>query len=690
MLILGESKVGKTSLYRQLVGKEFLEDLESTKGIDNNTVDTMVEERSVVTGNDWHENESSTGEAFAKAAGEETRQLMPPKTEKTSSNLPNRASLWKTIDKIKKQLQSESMKERTLSKPTATDVSEKPASDQHMPTERGFEYSKVSAKKPPIEEMRKEVRQTEKPTTKVVVTKEPKPKPPPVQPEARDTRNRPRSLTPPPSPESKDETDQMSINTAHEDEQEVPDQTTMAITRRDSSIIAGIAKGRVKHDTLETLTLNCFDFAGQPEYRPMHHCFISRRACYLVVFKLPDMVRFIQTGPTDDHNPWEAFRYWIHSINAHIYPPDPEEKKKMGTFRRIILVGTHREDVSVENLKKVDTFLREKFEQDERCINHVTTMSKKLEEPLPAIYYIPVENSFDVKKSSEKYLSESGTKSVQKVIEILSDNFPFLKEVYPIKWLKFKERIEVAAASTPVLTIQKLRDMATASKIQDEDQQNLAVKFLHDSGQIICLGKCNVFFYFTYNIYAISFSFLVCAEYVSNVFLSDQEKKELSDKVVIRPQWLISVMKVVMRLNLDEDNIGVDKSLVATFCKTGEAGIELLANCWKPYLANTEVVRLQHLCLLLKAYCLIFPLNRSKDKKSSETIQNEKSLFESDLEESALEIYHKFLCKHLMITPTSSRKNSFSQEECVIFTGEENWRIRYKEFKHVLEVSVVG
>ena len=63
MLILGESQVGKTSLYRQLVGKEFLKCLESTKGIDNNTVDTLVEERSVVTGNDWHENESSAGEA---------------------------------------------------------------------------------------------------------------------------------------------------------------------------------------------------------------------------------------------------------------------------------------------------------------------------------------------------------------------------------------------------------------------------------------------------------------------------------------------------------------------------------------------------------------------------------------------------------------------------------------------------
>ena len=225
--------------------------------------------------------------------------------------------------------------------------------------------------------------------------------------------------------------------------------------------------------------------------------------------------------------------------------------------------------------------------------------------------------------------------------------------------------------------------------------------------------------------------------------MTDKEKAELSDKVVIRPQWLISVMKEVMRLNLDGDSKGVAKNLVATFCETGKADIALLENCWRQYLADTNVISLRHLCLLLQAYCLIFPLNPSEGKQCSESTQNEEAAVESgssdtcgnsvdgsnvdgnSTAESKLylipcklprivkpkcevpeeawtsfyfnfngflpaEVYHKFLCKHLMITPISSKDNSFSQEECIIFTDNENWRIRYKEFDHKLEVAVAG
>ena len=484
--------MGKTSLYRQLVGKEFLKDLESTKGIDNNTVDTLVEERSVVTGNDWCENESSAGEAFAKAAGEETRNLMPSKTESKGSNLPSSAILLKIINKVKKELHSELMERKHFEMLFSTILEGLPTEEEHIPPNHVPESPIFSAQDTPAEKPSREASQTVKPVPAAEATRqEPKPKPRQVQLETQVTVDRSQSVTPIPSvPESKDKVNHISAETAQEmDKQEAIDQNTLGITRRDSSIIAGIAKGRVKHDE-QRLILNCLDFAGQPEYRPMHHCFISRRACYLVVFKIPDMVRYIQNHSADGkRNSWEAFRYWIHSINAHIYPPDKEEKKEMATLRRIILVGTHREDVSEKDLKDTDEFLKDNIDDDERCIDHVATVNEKLDKALPTNYYIPVENSIDVNTCKGKYLSESGTKSVQMVIEKLSDELSFLKEVYPIKWLKFNERIEVAAPSSPVLTVQDLKEMAIACRIHDEDQQKLAVKFLHDSGRIICLGK---------------------------------------------------------------------------------------------------------------------------------------------------------------------------------------------------------
>ena len=419
---------------------------------------------------------------------------MPPKTENKGNDLPGSASLLKIINKVKKELHSELMEKQKLLEMLLSMIASEdlPTEEEHSLPDHVPASPNFSAQDAPVEKPRREVSQTEKPVPAAEATiQEPKPKPRQVQLETQETVDQLQFVTPILSdPESEDEVDHISAETVQEVyKQEAIDRNTLGITRRDSSIIAGIAKGRVKHDE-QRLILNCFDFAGQPEYRPMHHCFISRRACYLVVFKLPDMVKYIRNPSADGKtNPWEAFRYWIHSINAHIYPLDKVKKKEMATFRRIILVGTHRKEVSEEDMKETDVFLKKHIVGDRRCIDHVATVSEKLDKPLPTNYYIPVENSIDVNTCKGKYLSESGTKSVQMVIKKLCDELSFLKEVYPIKWLKFNECIEAAAPSSPILTVQDLKEIAIACRIHDEDQQKLAVKFLHDSGRIICLGK---------------------------------------------------------------------------------------------------------------------------------------------------------------------------------------------------------
>ena len=496
MLILGESQVGKTSLYRQLVGKEFRQDLESTKGIDNNIVDTMVDERSITmekSGNIWHEIEGSTGESFAKAVGEETRKRMPEKKEKRITVIPDEKILLQLIGRIKKELEPRVLTtrpapSRSMMYPMHTGLVNSPS---FAPTE----IQPVSAHEP--------VPQEHRGAAPPKVTSEFS-----VVPEV--VREKPKLLKPMHQPP--EETDHPKVLTSTSlqkqplhvterrpakkpDKQQATEEPSGMITLRDSSIIVGIAKGRSKHDMQETLTLIALDFAGQHEYRPMHHCFITRRACYLVVFKIPDMIKFIESDPKSrvDHcnNPWEEFRYWIHSINAHIYPPDEDEKKAINQFRRIILVGTHRKEVTLENLKTIDVFIKGKIKKDQRCVNHVSTVSNKAHpsQEFCTKYFIAVENSIDITKSYEKYLIESGTKAVQEVIERMSDKLPFLKEEYPIKWLKFTERIEIKAASTPVLSMKELIAMAAASRILQDDQQKLSIKFLHESGKIVCLGK---------------------------------------------------------------------------------------------------------------------------------------------------------------------------------------------------------
>ena len=491
MLILGETQVGKTSLYRQLVGKEFRQDLESTKGIDNNVVDTMVDERSITmekSGNVWHEIEGSTGESFAKAVVEETRKRMPEKKENKQTDIPDEGWLLQMIAHIKNELEPQPMMYAMFPEPVPYDVH---SSSSFTPTK----MLPVSAHEPVPQEHRgagPSKVASESSTVPEVVREKLKPLKTKHQP--KEDTDQTKLLTPNSLPEQPLRVTERRP-ARKPDKQQGTEEPSRIITRRDSSIIVGIAKGRSKPDVQETLTLITLDFAGQYEYRPMHHCFITRRACYLVVFKLPDMIKFIENGPESrvDHrnNPWEELHYWIHSINAHIYPPDQDEKKAINQFRRIIMVGTHRDDVTLENLKIIDDFIRDKIIHDPRCVNHVITVSNKVHpsQELCTKYFVAVENSIDIKKSNKNYLIESGTKAVQGVIERMSEKLPFLKEEYPIKWLKFKEQIEIKAASTPVLSMKELIAMATTSQILQDDQQKRAFKFLHESGKIVCLGK---------------------------------------------------------------------------------------------------------------------------------------------------------------------------------------------------------
>ena len=500
LLILGESRVGKTSLYRQFVGKNYCKDLKSTEGIDNNTV-TLVDERNIV---DWQENNIS-GNAFAKAAGEKTRELMPPKSEGAGS-LPIQKDLLQNIKQIEQYLKSH-LASRIYKSILAYDGTSK----HHQPEVPLPAYSELSSfvphpdqtpeKHPQEAKQVPPVHQERRSSTPVEVKmKEPEPVTPiPVQKhQPLEETEQSKSPTPERSMEETEEPEQMpenepsNDNDTHDETPSSQGKDGVGISHQDGSIIAGIVKrGGEKRKSEEKLTLVTLDFAGQPEYHSMHHCFISRRACYLVVFKLPDMVEYIRKGATSDgHNSWEEFRYWIHSIHAHIYPPSEEEEKQINLFRRIILVGTHRDNVKPEDLEKVDIFLKEKIENDERCVNHVITIREKLGDNFDTNYYIPVENSIDVEKSNKDYRSKSGTKSVQIVIDEMPKMLPFLQEEFPIRWLKFKERIEVRASSTPVLTVQEMTGEANKSRIYDEEQQKNAIKFLHDSGKIICLGKC--------------------------------------------------------------------------------------------------------------------------------------------------------------------------------------------------------
>ncbi len=438
MLILGDEKVGKTSLYRQLVGKDFKEDLDRTKGIDNNTVDTVDRRELDIESDEWKEKESSEVDGgFVKALTKKIVKNLPPPEVKEDGDIKEEVSeeeLIKRIMNAVKRIKGEQI-DSALPQPQPSTLLPASASEQVQ--------IKLEKKNPPLREPRT------------------KPETPP--------NTTPLDATPPNVPP----------NSAKEE--------PAMLNRRESSYVNSAVRKRAVDSKDPSLVLNTLDFAGQKLYRPMHHCFISRRALYIVVFKIPDML-----GETSCKKSLEEVRYWIHSIHSHIYPPEKNMKGDDKKINRVFLVGTHRGDHTDEDLKIIDKLIYEEMIKDERCCNHIHSVGPVGELSCPTTYFIPVENRIDHTCSSD-YLRDSGTRDVQIIVKTTSKKLPFLDECYPIKWLKFEERLkkqmETMSTTTPVVTIEGVKALAVRSNITSKAQQDLALKFFHDTGKIICIGE---------------------------------------------------------------------------------------------------------------------------------------------------------------------------------------------------------
>lgn len=75
------------------------------------------------------------------------------------------------------------------------------------------------------------------------------------------------------------------------------------------------------------ITFSTWDFGGQSVFHNLHHLFLSRYSVYLVVFKMPHMMK-------DPQRAVEMIRYWLNSLALH------------AKGAPILLVGTHKDQVS--------------------------------------------------------------------------------------------------------------------------------------------------------------------------------------------------------------------------------------------------------------------------------------------------------------------------------------------------------
>ncbi len=485
LLFLGQERKGKTSLYKLIVGIKFDPQQESTCGIDNTEVDTVDSRTVTMKRSEW--SETSEGDqqterdkfhALAIISGlpeDVKRQAASQRFQEKSLNelLRRIEDIDSKINKENKPLMPKSSNVRKERDPILDSFPLSKPRQSNSPSDRQVELAPVENPPSP--------RPVLNSSTLILPEKiESTPKPP----------SKPQ--VPKVSPVKKAVSQPLPVST----KTVPPDQVKRRISVCSRSEVKSVNhalknRGKKIKDPKPTLKLNVLDFAGQKNYRPMHHCFIRRRSMYIVVFNLQDMQEYL-LDPNCRSNPMEEVRYWLHSIHAHISPPETE-KTEDKYQRRVVLVGTHRnpgsgkEEITEDQLEKINDQVRKVLVDDDRCVNHLRKINRR--------YFIAVENS-------ESDSINSGARQVRSTLDSISEKLKFLDEVYPISWLrlegKLKEMKNDIEREKKKEKCCRMNEMIEIAERKGVPNPTDALEFFHDIGEIILLSTFHGM-YDTYN-----------------------------------------------------------------------------------------------------------------------------------------------------------------------------------------------
>ena len=479
LLFLGEARKGKTSLYKLIVGKEFDPNQKSTRGIDNNEVDT-VDSRAVTM--QW--SETSEGDQQRERDEMHALAIIKGLPEEVKKQAASQKFQEKSLGELLRRIEDINTKINKETKPLVPKINLRKERDPILDS-----YSFLSS----------DPRPSNTPTDQQVklAPVENSPSPPPVlNSSAANTLIAPEKIEFTPKPPSKPQVPKVfqvkkSVSQPLPVSTKIvpPERSISVCSRLEAKIVNNAFKNR-KHlmkDTKPTLILNVLDFAGQENYRPMHHCFIRRRSMYIVVFNLQDMREYL-LQPNFQPNPMEEVRYWLHSIHAHISPPEPNENEETEDKyqRRVVLVGTHRnpgigkEEITQDQLKEINKEVRKVLVEDDRCVNHLCKINGR--------YFIAVENSVTDPINS-------GALEVRSTLDGISKKLKFLNEVYPLSWLRLegklkemKNDIKREKKKGEIERCCRKNEMIKIAERKGVPHPTNALEFFHDVGEIILLG----------------------------------------------------------------------------------------------------------------------------------------------------------------------------------------------------------
>lgn len=439
LMLLGDARVGKTSLYRYLTGQEFIENLASTEGIDTRLISTpdVYPEIDTV----WKVVENPQSEFNDKIALETVKRVrneesqshapieeMPPHTEAVGRQLkPETISTEKTTANRENEAFSPP-NIATLSTsvshllPSETRIGlDSHLKEFHKQTNRELSYSRPHRS----QQFHSFHSSSDTSGLKQHITQKQR-----------------RKKTKKPMP-------------MDHDLSELP--------------MTHIQKHWKGAEKSKGIKFSVWDFAGQPLYEPMHHTFLTRRALYLIVFNL---AKLTEKGITESD--LQRIHLWVASVHAHT-PLDPAPV-------RIIFVGTHNGRSQEEQVKLAIQQLSNRFQKSKTLSCHIEYIN---EDDLLA----RVENSCH-------NFEDKNICVLRNAILHSALKQSYMKEDIPLAWLQYEDEIlsyhQLSLSKNEVpnsrclLTVQEMQVLADRCHVDTKEGPfKTMITFFHDVGLIM-------------------------------------------------------------------------------------------------------------------------------------------------------------------------------------------------------------
>ncbi|XP_044178338.1 uncharacterized protein LOC114973253 isoform X2 [Acropora millepora] len=341
-----------------------------------------------------------------------------------------------------------------------------------------------------------------------------------------------------------------------------------------------------KEDSEDDIYSVLWDFAGQSVYYETHQLFLTSRAIYLLVYDLS----------------------WDPEGSA-------EPVRKQGVFGKI-----EEKSCTKTNLDYLDFWMTSVSSQSSRIEDHdlcSASTSTVLPKTLPPVFLVcthsdqpfnkndPSELAINVygflktKSYGEQLFNDvfkvDNTKSgaqeecpevkrLRESILAVAKELPQIKEIIPVKWLKYEEALQaVLDYGHKCITIEQAKRIASeVCKIHDDEEFVTVLNFLHDQ----------------------------------RIIIHFDDTVELNKLVVLDPQWLIDVFKTVITVKRYDQQ---ERGLNDLWLKLEREGIleeKLLHHAWRQIVGEHHTF--ESLIAIMERFSLLCSWSSSNEPHSKE------------------------------------------------------------------------